>query len=183
MPKDQKYPWTGAPAHTEGEGLVPSKPGEVVSKVTSHRIDLATGPTPSQDQALGESPPSLRVHTRGHQRSITCWGGHLHREQHSTNETDSKVQKGRYKHRGLRSCGTQRSPGEAAQEPGRDPVSSITPPPGQVHRPSGPAGPTPEHLPPLSEAALTSSTLNPPTMGCGARGCRCGTVLESERAA
>ena len=53
MPEDQKYPWTGAPAHKEGEGLVPSKPGEVVSKVTSHRIDPRHGPhTGSQDQAL-----------------------------------------------------------------------------------------------------------------------------------
>ena len=27
------------PAHEEGEGPGPSKPGEVVSKVTSHRVD------------------------------------------------------------------------------------------------------------------------------------------------
>ena len=72
-------------------------------------------PYRSQDQALDESPPSLRVHIRDCQRSITCWSGHLHRE-HSTNETDSKVQRGRYKHRGLRSCGTQTSPGQVAQD-------------------------------------------------------------------
>ena len=117
MPKEQKCPWTGAPAHKDGEGLGSSKPGEVVSKVTSHRIHPGHGPyTGSQDQALGESPPSLRVHIRGRQRSITCWSGHLHKKQLSTNETDSKVQKGRYKHRGLRSCGTQTSPGQVAQD-------------------------------------------------------------------
>lgn len=44
MPEDQKFPWTGAPAHKEEEDLVPSKPGEVVSKVTSHRIDPGHGP-------------------------------------------------------------------------------------------------------------------------------------------
>ena len=138
----------------------------------SHRIDAGHGPhTGSQDQALGECPPCLRVHTRGHQRSTTCWGGHLHREQYSTNKTDSKVQKGRYKHRGLTSCGTQRSPGEAALEPGSDPVSSITPLPGQVHRPSGPAGPTPEHLPSLSTCCSDRLHPQPADHGLRARGC------------
>ena len=117
MPEDQKFPWTGAPAHKEEEDLVPSKPGEVVSKVTSHRIDPGHGPhTGSQDQVLGKSPPSLSVHAQVCQRNITCWSGQLHQEEHSTNKTDSKVQRGRYKHRGLRSCGTQAVPGEVAQD-------------------------------------------------------------------
>ena len=53
MPEGQKCPRTGAPAHKDGDGPGPSKPGEVVSKVTSHRIDPRHGPhTGSQDQAL-----------------------------------------------------------------------------------------------------------------------------------
>ena len=91
MPEDQKFPWTGAPAHKEEEDLVPSKPGEVVSKVTSHRIDPGHRPhTGSQDQVLGESPPSLCVHARVCQRNITCWSGHLHQEQHSTNKLTAR---------------------------------------------------------------------------------------------
>ena len=85
MPKEQKCPWTGAPAHKDGEGLGSSKPGEVVSKVTSHRIDPGHGPhTGPQDQALGESPPSLRVHTllpmkSGHVEPVTFPEGKLHK--------------------------------------------------------------------------------------------------------
>lgn len=58
---------------------------------TSHRIDPGHRPhTGSQDQVLGESPPSLCVHARVCQRNITCWSGHLHQEQHSTNKLTAR---------------------------------------------------------------------------------------------
>ena len=38
-PKARRAAGRESPAHEEGEGPGPSKPGEVVSNVTSHRVD------------------------------------------------------------------------------------------------------------------------------------------------
>ena len=84
-PKARNSPWTWAPCTQGRWGSGPSKPGKVVSKVTSHRIDPGHGPhTGPQDQALGESPPSLRVHTllpmkSGHVEPVTFPEGKLHK--------------------------------------------------------------------------------------------------------
>lgn len=152
------------PAHEEGEGPGPSKPREVVSKVTSHRIDQARAqhrfPNPGSERvSTFSAPPRPWSSNECHMLGGTFPENKIPQTKLTARCRQDCVNREESEHVG------QRDPCGRGTRPRERPSVQLTPLPGPGGRPSGPGAPP--WAPALSlPLLLRPAPPSPPTVGC-----------------